>query len=154
MIPDLVEIGASWKVLPPGIHDATLEEVGQRFAGDERRRALFQGLQDACRALAVAGCRVLFLDGSYVTEKPRPGDYDVCWDPTNVGLEKLDPVLLDFSANRQNQKLKFGGEFFPSSAKADGSRFFTEYFRRDKETGREKGIIRLLLGEGMERVGR
>ena len=92
-----------------------------------------------------AGCVVVYLDGSYVTEKRAPGDFDVCWDPEGVDPAKLDPVLLDFDDRRRNQKRKYGGEFFPSSAKADGSRTFVDFFRTDRDTGKEKGIIRIRL---------
>jgi hypothetical protein len=45
MIPDLIELGpqSPWAVLPPGIHDATLEEVGLRFATTPHRKWLFDG---------------------------------------------------------------------------------------------------------------
>ncbi len=131
----------------PGIHDATLQEVRERFGSSEVRRKLFFGLVNACRLLKAAGCKEVFLDGSFVTEKPRPGDYDVCWDPTGVDTVKLNPVFLDFSDKRRKQKLKYGGEFFPSSARADSSLFFVDYFQKDKETGKKKGIIRLHLKE-------
>jgi len=42
MIPELVDIGSPWKVLPPGIHDATLDEVEGRFATNEHRKRLFE----------------------------------------------------------------------------------------------------------------
>ena len=92
-----------------------------------------------------AGCSIVYLDGSYITSKPSPLDFDVCWDPIGVDPTKLDPVLLDFSNKRNNQKLKYGGEFFPSSSKADGSHTFVDFFRMDKESGKEKGIIRIQL---------
>lgn len=145
MIPESIDIGASRKVLPCGVHDATLDEVEVRFATNRRRRLLFNGLRKACSALRKAGCVTVYLDGSYVTDKPFPGDYDACWDPTNVDSQKLDPVFLDFSKGRKNQKLKFGGEFFPSSARADRVHTYIEYFRIDKETGLDKGIVRILL---------
>jgi hypothetical protein len=145
MIPNAVDIGASWKVLPAGLYDAGLDEVQTRFATNERRKELFSGLQAACEALRQAGCRVVYLDGSYVTEKPFPGDFDVCWDPAHVDTNRLDPVFLDFSDGRKNQKLKYGGEFFPSSSLADGVNTFIDYFRNDKETGLKKGIIRIQL---------
>jgi len=145
VIPPLIDIGAPWKVLPPGVHDATLEEVRARFATNPRRKALFKGLSRVCKSLKSAGCTVIFLDGSYVTDKSIPGDFDTCWDPTNVDPTKLDPVFLDFRDRRASQKSKYGGEFFPSSAPADGSHNFVEYFKTDKETGMEKGIIRIHL---------
>ena len=145
MIPETVDIGASWKVLPNGLHDATLDDVKHRFATNETRRMLYDGLRRACQSLQTAGCTVIYLDGSYVTDKPYPGDFDVCWDPTLVDPNKLDPVFLDFSDRRKNQKKKYGGEFFPSSIRADGVHTFIEFFRIDKETGSEKGIVRIRL---------
>ena len=141
MIPDLVDIGASWRVLPFGIHEATLAEVEERYATNDKRKLLFRGLRKACKALKAAGCSTIYLDGSYVTEKEFPSDYDVCWNPINVDIRKLDPVFLDFSDKRKKQKSKFGGEFFLSNAKADSSHIFIQYFQTDKETGLEKGII-------------
>jgi len=145
VIPSLVDIGALWKVLPPGVHDATLEEVRACFATNPRRKALFKGLSRAHKSLKLAGCTVIFLDGSYVTEKSIPGDFDVCWDPTDVDTTKLDPVFLDFLDKRASQRSKYGGEFFPSSTMADRSHPFVEYFQIDKDTGIAKGIIRIHL---------
>jgi hypothetical protein len=146
MIPEFIDIGAAWKVLPPGVHDASLEEVRERFATNETRSRLFEGFIKACQSLANAGCKVLYLDGSYVTEKRNPGDYDVCWDLSGgVDESKVDPVFFDFSYARKYQKRKYSGEFFPSSFLADGVMTFAEYFRVDKETGLKKGIIRIHL---------
>jgi hypothetical protein len=87
----------------------------------------------------------VFLDGSFISQKPIPGDFDALWDTTGVDIDKIDPVLLDFTRRRERQKLKYEGEFFPSSSLADGSRTFEEYFQVDKETGYSKGIIRVWL---------
>ena len=73
MIPDLVKIaGTPWQVLPAGIHDADLDMIEYQFAYNKRRRQQFQGLKDASINLARSGCRSLYLDGSFVTEKPLP----------------------------------------------------------------------------------
>lgn len=143
MIPGLVEIDGVWSVLPPGIHDATLREIEERFVSNAQRRRLFEGFTQGVESLRNAGCGLVYLDGSFVSEKEHPGDFDACWDPTGVEVEKLDPVLLDFSEGRRRQKLKYAGEFFPSSVKADGSRTFMEYFQTDRDTGKSKGIIRI-----------
>lgn len=145
MIPELVDINGVWDVLPPGIHDATMEEIGRRFATNDVRRNLFEGFSRGVEALRRGGCKVVFLDGSFVTGKERPGDFDACWDPSGVDFRKLDPVLLDFSHKRRRQKLKYGGEFFPSSTKADGIRVFVKFFQADRHTGKPKGIIRVRL---------
>lgn len=146
MIPEFVDIGAPWLVLPMGIHTATLEEVEKRFTTTERRKKLFRGLTKACDALRKAGCSDIYLDGSYVTDLTDPGDYDACWNTLNVDINKLDKVFLNTTKpGRAAQKAKYGGEFFPSSALADGSHRFIQFFQTDKETNLEKGIIRIPL---------
>ena len=145
MIPKPVDINGGWNVLPPGIHNATLEEIEQRFATNEKRRTLFEGFRRSVDALYNAGCAAIFLDGSFITEKPEPGDFDVCWDPGGVDPAKLDPVFLDFRNRRKRQKEKYGGEFFPSGKKANGSSVFLDFFQTDKHTGLTKGIIKVQL---------
>lgn len=141
VIPDFVDIGGLWKVLPPGVHDTTLEEVESRFSTSERRKRLYSGFREGVMALCKAGCRKIFLDGSFVTEKTNPGDFDVCWDPVGVDTAKLDPVFLDFSEGRKKQKEMFKGEFFPAHLYADGKHPFLDFFQIDKYTSLAKGII-------------
>jgi hypothetical protein len=143
VIPKSVDINGVWNVLPAGIHNATLEEIEQRFATNEKRKTLFEGFRRAALALRAAGCPAIFLDGSFVTDKPEPGDFDVSWDPVGVDPAKLDPVFLDFNNRRKRQKDKYGGEFFPSSAKAEATAVFLDFFQKDKHSGRAKGIIRV-----------
>ena len=141
VIPDFIDIGGLWKVLPPGVHYATLGEVEIRFATSEHRKHLFSGFKEGVKALRNAGCRKVFLDGSFITEKPIPGDFDVCWDYIGVDDSKLDPVFSDFKDRRKKQKERFHGEFFPASFLADGKHFFFDFFQIDKYTGNAKGII-------------
>ena len=82
--------------LPPGVHDAGWPEVVSCFSGNRHRARLMSGLSAASRNLAAAGCRALLLDGSFVTAKPVPGDYDGAWETEGVDPGRLDPVLLDF----------------------------------------------------------
>jgi hypothetical protein len=93
-------------------------------------------------ACATPSCRRAYLDGSFVTARDEPGDFDACWEIAGVDADLLDPVLLDFSNARAAQKERFGGELFPAEAVAvpDGTRFL-DYFQRDKLTGDAKGII-------------
>ncbi len=141
MIPDFVDISGPWNVLPPGVHIAALEEIEKRFAISDHRKCLSSGFRKGALALRKAGCRKIFLDGSFITGKPIPADFDVCWDPMGVDIAKLDPVFLDFSCERKKQKRCFHGEFFPASCLANGKHFFFDFFQIDKYTGNAKGII-------------
>lgn len=118
------------------------------FGINPRRVGLLGGLRRAAEALKVAGCRTLYVDGSFVPAKDQPGDFDGCWDPRGVDPSKLDPVLMDFSNARFAQKVKYGGELFPSSSVAEDlppRRVFLNFFQCDKRTGNPKGIIALDL---------
>jgi hypothetical protein len=147
MIPALVQLPDSpWPVLPPGLHAASLSEVADVFAHSPWRRELFAGLAEAAVRLRWAGCPTLYLDGSYVSGKPKPGDFDACWDPTGVDPTKLDPVFLRFANGRAEQKRIFKGEFFPSSMGcADVGQTFIEFFQQDRFSGEKKGIISISL---------
>lgn len=141
MIPDFMDIGSLWKVLPPGVHNATLEEVEARFATTDHRKHLFSGFKNAVDALCKAGCRKIYLDGSFITEKSIPGDFDVCWEDRDIDDTKLDLIFCDFKDKRKKQKSRFCGEFFPANSLADGVHTFLEYFQVDKYIGKAKGII-------------
>lgn len=147
MIPPLISLsGSPWTVLPPGIHPGSLEDVETAFATNSWRRQLFDGLVDAAGQLRSAGCGQVYLDGSYVTGKPRPNDYDACWEPAGVDGQKLNPVFLNFNNGRAQQKATFKGEFFPSSMIcADVGRAFVDFFQFDRFTGKEKGIVSISL---------
>jgi hypothetical protein len=127
--------------LPPGIHVATWPELVERFGTNERQHDILAGLLRALQALKAAGCRRAYVDGSFVTSKEVPGDFDACWDHDGVDFDALDPVLLDFNGHREAQKAKFEGEMF--IADALGHRFL-DFFQLDRD-GRPKGIIQINL---------
>ena len=76
-IPALNENG----LLPEGIHDCTLAEIGAqfgRFVVSERRLRLFAQLRELIEEEQRAGIALAVLvDGSFVTDKPEPGDIDL-----------------------------------------------------------------------------
>jgi hypothetical protein len=145
VIPEFTADG----LLPQGVHPATLEEVQERFGGNERREQLLIGLVEALRLLGAAGCRRVYINGSFVTSKERPNDIDVCWDIDGVDADALDPVFFDFEDGRAAQKARFGAEFFPAQV-PEGltGRAFLDFFQVDKQTGEPKGIIELRLDDG------
>ena len=144
VIPDFTDAG----LLPEGIHQATWDEVVSRFGYNVRRHRLLRGLRAALGLLREAGCLRIYLDGSFVTAKKLPRDFDACWDEEGVDFDVLDAVFLDFSYERAAQKRRFGGEFFPSQLIEESTeKPFLEFFQTDRETGLPKGIIEIVLRE-------
>ena len=130
--------------LPPGMHSATWEEVVERFSGNSHRMRLVEGLLAACKELARAECRSVLLNGSFVSLKAFPGDYDGAWDPSGVDPGLLDPVLLDFSNSRAAMKAKYYGALFPETELAAPGATFRDFFTTDRD-GREKGVVQIDL---------
>ena len=129
-----------------GIHEATLAEIGGRLTDNPVRLALFEGLKQAIRNLQGAGVRQVFIDGSFVTSKPDPGDIDGCWEGgANTQIEKIDPVLLDFSNSRSAMKQKYGVDLFPQFwTEAESGQPFVEFFQTSRN-GTRRGILVLDL---------
>ncbi|MBL8234415.1 MAG: hypothetical protein JNL98_38310 [Bryobacterales bacterium] len=95
---------------------------------------------------------MVYLDGSFVTTKRHPGDFDACWDIQGVDEDMLDPVFWDFSDGRAAQKRRFGGEFFPAQLPEGATgRAFVEFFQVNKLTGARKGIVAVRLRGGRKR---
>lgn len=142
MIPDF---DSSTGYLPPGVHEARWAEVVRRLGQNQHRSRLMSGLYAALRSLADAGCRSVLLDGSFVSTKELPEDYDGAWDPRDVNPDQLDPILLRFSDRRAAMKSKFLGELFPATYHAAPGVTYREFFMWDRN-GTPKGIIDIDLG--------
>jgi hypothetical protein len=134
-------------ILPPGIHLASWEEVVERFGGTARRDELLVGLLDLLRDLQEAGCHLVYLDGSFVTDKAIPGDFDLCWELDNVDLTKLPPVILDVRPPRAAQKARYRGDILPNVVERSSGAPFVDFFQKNKVTGGVKGIVAINLEE-------
>ena len=142
MIPDFDITGN----LPPGVHWASWAQFAAVFAFTAHREILIQGLKRALKNLHTAGCSLAYIDGSFVTSKSYPRDFDVCWDTEGVDPSKLNPIFLDFENGRRRQKAEFGGELFPSKiSESKSGQLFIDFFQVDKNSGKPKGIVAINL---------
>ncbi len=140
MLPPLTTDG----LLPPGVHAADWPALNAQFGYNPRRRVLLASFRDLCAVLGFAGCPTVWLDGSFVSDKELPGDYDACWDWHGVDPSKLDPALLDFSpAGRIVMKAKYFGDIFLAGT-IEGSTGlpFVDFFQQTRN-GSTKGIVSL-----------
>ena len=139
--------------LRPGNHPATLEQIRKRLGFTERRRWLLKGLRCAADAFWAAGIREIYIDGSFCTEKPDPGDIDGYWVEPDEGVyDRIDPYWIDFELFLvpHVKKLKWrmwadhGVEFFIHPAMlAEPGIGFPEFFRKDRD-GQPRGVIQVV----------
>jgi hypothetical protein len=134
--------------LLPGIHIVHWDEFSGAFGFTEHRKYLLKGLQKGINQLKECGCNAIYVDGSFVTKKWIPNDFDSCWDHNGVDLKLLKvnyPLFFDFSESRKSQKEFYGGEFFPASfpAAPNPPLTYLEFFQLDRD-GNPKGIIQII----------
>lgn len=145
MIPEFDESG----ILPPGVHSAEWSEFKEIFGTNLTRQRMIDGLELAMTQLKAAGCRIIYIDGSFVTSKQKPGDFDACWEDNGVDikyLESIAPTLFNFALRRAEQKIKYKGEIFPSNYPAnDSGTAYIDFFQFDTRTNTCKGIIAIDL---------
>ncbi|RUR72628.1 DUF6932 family protein (plasmid) [Chlorogloeopsis fritschii PCC 9212] len=145
MIPEFNDNGN----LPPGVHWAEWEEFKEIFGTNLTRQRMVDGLELAMTLLKAAGCRTIYIDGSFVTTKQRPGDFDACWEDNGVDinyLQSIAPALFNFALLRAEQKIQYKGEIFPSNYPAnDSGTAYIDFFQFDTRTNTRKGIIAIDL---------
>ena len=110
---------------------------------------MIDGLELAMTQLKVAGCRTIYIDGSFVTNKLRPGDFDACWEDNGVDIDYLKfiaPTLYEFTLRRAEQKNKYKGEIFPANYPAnDAGTAYIDFFRFNTRTNTRKRILAIDL---------
>ena len=129
--------------LPIGVHEADWDEFYIRYITNLERIRLKEGMELMLQHLRDAGCKFVKIDGSFVTSKSIPNDFDVTWDPKGV-----DKTLLDQSINEMNGEVmneKYKGELYPQDAIESGSgKTFDEFFQMDR-LKITKGIVKINL---------
>lgn len=144
-IPQLTSEG----FLPPGIHDATLQELEDRFGrfqGSDKRPELFRSLAAFVREVRTWGnAEEILVDGSFVSAETRPSDIDL------ILVYRAD---FDFSApvrpaeynllSRRRARRAYGFDVIPVLANSATRDQWIAYFSEDPRCGcTAKGLVRI-----------
>lgn len=135
--------------LEPGTYEMEWDEFKNVFGISAHRCWLIEGMEFAIDDLKTIGCTAIYIDGSFVTKKIVPTDYDLCWEDTGISLvevkEKCYP-LVDGGWKMQKIKERYRGDVAPASNIADMKKCinFLGYYTEDKQ-GRNKGIIKVKI---------
>lgn len=142
----MLEFDSRTGYLPEGVHHLDPSAFCNAFGWNGRRRFLLAGLGAALANLKAAGCRAVIVDGSFVTAKEHPGDWDAAFDPVGVMVKRLDPVLIKHDDGRHAMRAKYLGDMFPwtDRASASGDSVYRQFFQTDRN-GQPKGIVEIQL---------
>ena len=145
------------RLLPPGIHDATMEDIERHFALSGRRKTLLARLSEYVSNVRLTGwaCQVL-IDGSFVMPKViEPNDIDIIlvmppgWDMERRDLKPYEYNVVDRSYTRRTYRI----EAFSVAFGSEHERSFIDLFSKSriewcKQFGLpaefRKGIVRLV----------
>lgn len=146
-IPDWNDYG----LLPEGIHDCDLEEIEVRLGFNEHRLHLIDGLRQTVQWLAtMPPIESLIVDGSFVTDKERPGDVDAVAMLNNLTERNQRAWVRAWQSHHQGIKANFNVELFPTITGVGNN--FSAYFQylrmedaidRGAPLGLTKGILRI-----------
>ena len=146
MIPDFdreYENVQGYLNLPIGVHEADWDEFCIRYITNRRRIELKEGMESMLQHLRDVGCKFVKIDGSFVTSKSIPNDFDGTWDPEGVDVTKLDPIIGVEDKNLMIEK--YNGELYSQDAIESWSgKTFDKFFQMDR-LEKTKGIVKINL---------
>ena len=136
-------------LLPPGVHDCTLDEVRSRFGAfqtTDRRPTLYDKFQVLVReAWATGLVAEIIIDGSFVTAKPDPNDIDlilVLIAGHDFSAE-LRPFEYNVLSRRQARKI-YGFDLLTAMPDSAVYAEYLAFFAQVRgEPSRRKGLLRL-----------
>lgn len=145
MIPSLTAHG----LLPPGIHECTLDQLRAAFGLGVRRLQLLDGLDRCLRLMNDEHLEgIVVIDGSFVTDKERPDDIELTLDVRHLDHSKQDRALL-FQLRHFSDISRMGVDWYPT---LPSQQDFTLFFQRVGEktaaakripASGNKGILKL-----------
>jgi len=142
-IPNFEDTG----LLPKGVHFAEWTKFTKKFGTNSHRLKLMAGLKEALTALKNAGCHLVYIDGSFVTTKRIPNDYDLCYEIIDMRMNLLP---IEFAIRgptaKPRQKATYLGEFYPAMDEAEKNCCYLRFFQSDRN-GNRKGIVALFLSD-------
>ena len=141
-MPNLKKSG----LLPIGVHYATWGELIENFGFNQHRQMLLSGLKKGLKDLFYYGCNEIYIGGSFVTDKPEPGDVDVCFDNSFMKWKPFQNNYPEFSLNKSGLYIQFKNyksNFYPYNSYDD---YFFHFFQYSKN-GEQKGLVKLSLRE-------
>lgn len=136
--------------LPGGEHVCSMEEFKERFVYNGIREIIFGGLLKLTKDLIAIQCTMIYIGGSFVTDKNEPNDIDVCWednDGIDWGLLDSDfQIFFDLDPPRSWQHNEYFADVFPANIMEGSSgKLFKDFFKSNTETDNPKGVIKMRI---------
>ena len=131
-------------VLDPGIYKMTWKEFYNSFSFSKRRKELLEGLEKVVAILREIRATHIYIDGSFVTDKVNPNDWDACFDSS---IPVINNLLCKYPfKDTKIQKKLYKGELFYAKSIADeyGNTYFDFFQQKKGNSAIKKGMVELI----------
>jgi hypothetical protein len=138
-------------LLPAGVHDCTLHDIGTAFAWNAHRSTLLKAFQDCYqREIRASFSQPLLFDGSFVTDKEIPDDIDVVLDLSTASAQAQVNGVKYLVQNQDRLRAQYRVHFWINLPGLTGD--FSSFFQylggktaklKGLQPKHHKGILRL-----------
>lgn len=133
-------------LMPPGIHDASLDDLSERFGQSPRRRQLLENFRLYFVELQKWPlAKAVLVDGSFVTDIAEPNDIDlvlVLRDDYDLS-RSVSPFEYNLWSRRRVQRV-FGFDLFAVRPNSIDYTRFVDFFSQVRDhPGLIKGLVRV-----------
>jgi hypothetical protein len=136
-------------LLPEGIHDCTLEEVGARFGtfqASDRRSTLWAKFKEFMEdATACELVEAVLVDGSFVTAEIDPNDIDLILIVPEDHNFSADISMAEYNVvSRRRVHRRCGFDLLVARSDSEEYRRYLSFFQQVRfEPEKKKGILRI-----------
>jgi pimeloyl-ACP methyl ester carboxylesterase len=133
-IPEFTALG----LLPPGLHEATITELNERFGFSDQRRRAIDSIRNLYALMSYSKATGILLGGSFLTNREFPGDIDI------VVIFKRDADIPAESLSLDTADAMPIDLFFGSTDRPDVIGMFVSMFSRTR-IGESAGLLLLTI---------
>lgn len=138
-------------LLSPGIHDGDLDRLKtlsvDPFNQDPKRSRIYERFTEFCDRLQEFGISFeVWVDGSYLTEKPEPNDVDVVVFAEAQALSRLsEEAFADMRETLDSARHRYDTDaYFAIPSNEERRAYWRGFFGFDREE-KPKGLLRIYL---------
>jgi hypothetical protein len=140
MIPDFYD----GHYLPNGDHEASWLEVQRIFGAGDHRRQICHMMSGFILAAKRCGFKTVYLFGSFISSKAKPGDLDLLWVYPAGTKDRMAEECQDL-LNYGKMKARYNWDMWCSSDNPAVVAELLTGWRMNKERTKQRGIVKIDL---------
>lgn len=122
----------------------SFREFKEAFGYNAHRNRLIEAVFDLLKALKKYGTISVYIAGSFVTNKEKPGDLDLCWDITGLHYKECKKDYPEFFNEAGIERLRLATGIHIACIFDSYSTDILDWFQFDRN-GKKRGWVKISL---------